>query len=189
MPTESFYQNYVQVVAGARLCLEKKLLMPTLILIYTLMDSYAWATSEKKSNDVRRRFEEWTDKWVLSQKTLLCTATELFAARCAVLHTLTSQAELTKSGKVRQVTYAWGTADSAQLQASLDALGKKNIVAIHVNDLFDAVCEAMAAVTEESRKDKTLEKRLKEAANLHFASMDKETVAQFLKRVHGASNV
>ena len=185
MPTESFFQNYVQVVAGVRLCLDKKLLMPALILIYTLMDSFAWATSDKKPNDVRATFESWTENWVLKQKTLPCTATELFAARCAVLHTLTSEAKLTKTGKARKVTYAWGNADSAQLQATINALGNKNVVAIHVNDLFDAVCEAMAAVMEECSRDTTLQKRLQEAAKLHFVSMDKETVTQFLGRVHG----
>lgn len=184
MPTEPFFQNYVQVVAGVRLCLEKKLLMPALILIYTLMDSFAWATSDKKSNDIRVTFESWTEKWVLNQKTLPCTATDLYAARCAVLHTLTSEAKLTKSGKACKVTYAWGNADSAQLQATISALGSRNVVAIHVNDLFDAVCEAMAAVMDECSKDTILEKRLQEAAKLHFVSMDKGTVAQFLKRVH-----
>jgi len=183
---KSFFQNYIQVVAGARLCLEKRLQMPTLVLIYTLIDTFAWATSDK-NKPVRNCFEEWVTRWVLKDGNFLCTATELYAARCAVLHTLTSKADLTRAGKAREVTYAWGTASTSDLQTATVALGFDTHVAVHIDELLEAVCEGMAAVVERSSTDPQLAERLNEAGALHFTGMEMGTVAKFLERVHGVA--
>ncbi len=187
MATETFYQNYTQVVAGVHLCLEKKLQMPALILIYTLIDTFAWVVFGEEEKSSRRRFERWAEKWVLSQGAISCSATELYAARCAVLHSLTSEAALTKSGEARQVAYAWGSASTAKLQTSIDAMRQKNIVALHIGELFEAVREGMAQVVEASATDALLRQRLEGAAAKHFVSMDNEKVDQFLERVHGTN--
>ncbi len=185
MPTPSFFQNYVQVVAAAQICLEKKLQMPALILIYTLMDTFAWAVYGADVKSSRKRFEAWTRKWVLSHAELSCTAADLYAARCAVLHTMTSEASLTESGEARRIAYAWGTATAEELQHAVSALGHENIVGVHIESLFAAVREAMARVVERSDQDTRLRKRLEHAASKHFASMEDEKVEEFLARVHG----
>lgn len=51
-----FLRNYVQVIQRAQNCLDQKLLIPSLILIYTLMDPFAWASSDKTPG-VRKHFE------------------------------------------------------------------------------------------------------------------------------------
>jgi hypothetical protein len=109
MPTPHFFQNYIQVVAAAQICLEKELQMPALILIYTLMDTFAWTVYGAEDKQVRKRFEIWTQEWVFGHVELGCTPTELYAARCAVLHTMTSDASLTDSDEARRIAYVWGT--------------------------------------------------------------------------------
>lgn len=189
MATETFYQNYTQVVAGVHLCLEKKLQMPALILVYTLMDTFSWVVFGGEEKSTRKRFERWTEKWILPQGSISCSATELYAARCAVLHSLTSEAALTQSGEARQVAYAWGTASAAKLQASINALRPKNLVAVHIEEIFAAVREGMAQVVEASKTDALLRHRLEEAAAKHFTSMENEKIDQFLEHVHGTSAV
>lgn len=168
-----------------QICLEKKLQMPALILIYTLMDTFAWAVYGADERSSRKRFEAWTRKWVLSRTDLGCTASDLYAARCAVLHTMTSEASLTESGEARRIAYAWGTATADSLQSAVSILGHKDLVCLHIEKLFSAVREGMANVIEEADTDSQLRKRLEEAASKHFASMEDETVGQFLTRVHG----
>lgn len=163
--------------------------MPALILIYTLMDTFAWACSDKTQGGVRAKFEAWVERWVISQGLLNCTATELYAARCGVLHTLTGYADLTKNPLVRKITYAWGTATTTALAESLSVLGRTDIVAVHVSDLFEGVRLAMANVTNEAENDPALMERLEEAAALHFSGLEIRTVAQFLEQVHGETNV
>jgi hypothetical protein len=160
MATETFHRNCTQVLATAHLCLERKLQMPALILIYTLIDTFAWVVSDKNEKSTRKRFESWVEKWILAHRPLPCSATELYAARCAVLHTLSSQTALTESGEARQVLHAWASADVAALQASINALGRTDVVALSIEELFDAVGLAMSLVMEASQTDIVLCDRL-----------------------------
>jgi hypothetical protein len=180
MPTQNFYRNYYQVVAGIESCLEQKLQMPALILLYTLMDTFAWVVFGGTEKSTRVRFERWVKVWLLPQGQFSCSPSDLYAARCAILHTLTSEAALTKTGEAREVIYSWGTASPAKLQASIDVLGRENYVAVHINDLFRATREAIAQALEKSDVDQELLARLQIAASKHFANMENEKVDRFL---------
>lgn len=184
MPTPAFFQNYIHAVAAIRLCIDKRLISPALILIYATMDSYAWAVSAKDPG-VKMRFEEFVRDWVLPNHPLHCTPTDLYAARCAILHTLTSESDLSRSGKAQRVLYAWGTGEVARLDSALQHLGAQDVVTLHVEDLANALFKAMVAVSEKAAVDDALEQRLREAAGQHYQNLETGTVAEFLKRVHG----
>jgi hypothetical protein len=161
MATETFHQNCAQVLATAHLCLERKLQMPALILIYTLIDTFAWVVSDNN------------EKWMLAHRPLPCSATELYAARCAVLHTLSSQTALTQSGEARQVAHAWASTDVARLQESINALGRKDVVALSIEELFEAVGAAMMLVMEASQTDAVLRERLEKASATVFSGAER----------------
>jgi len=180
MITISFMKNYLQVIQGIQICIDQKLLMPSLVLIYTLIDTLAWASSDK-STGVRSRFEAWVTEWLAS--VLPCTATELYAARCGILHTLTSKADLTTSGKVREIAYAWGTAKREDLQATINHIGDVSVVAVHLDELFQAVRTAMVDMLERAEVDPSLADCLDQAAAKHLVSEDSGMVAQYLKQV------
>lgn len=187
MSTLAFMRNYMQVIQGTQVCIDQKLLIPALILIYTVIDTLAWASSPDKKAPVRRRFEAWVIEWIGSR--FACSATELYAARCGILHTLTSKADLITSGNVREVVYAWGTATSQDLQATIDHLGKEKYVALHVSELFQAVREAMADMLEKAVSDASLSACLDEAASLHLVNEGPELVAAYLRNVRNGPSV
>jgi hypothetical protein len=172
MATQSFFRNYYQVVTAARYCVESNLLMPALILIYSLIDSLAWASADKASRNVRANFEDWVAKWVLPRGSLDCTSVDLYAARCALLHTLTADADLTKNGSAQRISYAFGTAKAASLRLMLDDLGEKDLRAVQVETLLAAVTEGMADFLEFADKDVALSSRLRDAASQHLVTVD-----------------
>jgi hypothetical protein len=147
--------------------------MPALILIYTLIDTFAWVVSDKSERSTRKRFENWVQKWMLAHRPLPCSATELYAARCAVLHTLSSQTALTQSGEARQVAHAWASTDVARLQDSINALGRNDVVALSIEELFEAVGAAMLLVMEASQTDAVLHQRLEKASATILAGAEK----------------
>jgi hypothetical protein len=171
-------ENYKQVVDGALACLSLRLQHPCLILIYTLIDSLAWACSDNKSGGVKKRFEQWVSIWL--NDSIQCTATEIYAARCAVLHTLTSKAELTKCENVREIAYAWGTCKAADLQEAIDRTGNQNLVAIHIDQLLVEVCNAMDRILYEAERDPSLKQNLQDAAKQHLVYDTRELVEQYL---------
>jgi hypothetical protein len=172
--------TYAQLVDGALACLSLRLQHPCLILIYTLIDSLAWASAEKDSTEVRSRFEQWVSLWILDS--LPCTATELFAARCVVLHSRPGEVELTHAGQLREIAYAWGTARVDDLQYAIDQTGKTDLVAVHIDQLLDDVCNAMDKILDESTRDLSLKQRLEDAAKQYLVNTPRQLVDQFLAK-------
>ena len=67
-----------------------KRLLPALILCYAVMDITA-SLQRKAGEGTRAAFERWINKYVLPREDILCSGTDLYAARCGILHTLTSR--------------------------------------------------------------------------------------------------
>jgi hypothetical protein len=181
MTTPAFYKNYIQILKAAELCLDQDLHMPSLILVFTLIDSFAWAASDKAEKQNRNKFESWLKSWVYPYSQLPCTPTELYAARCGVLHTLTSKADLNARKGIRQVAYAWGPAKLSTLQSSVEVINRPEIVGVHINELLNAVKEGIARTIEASETDPKLAGRLAQAASLHFSEMPRQTLEKLLE--------
>lgn len=185
MPTPAFFQNYIQVVSAIRLCIQKRLITPALILIYATIDSYAWAASDNEDASVRSRFEAFVRDWMLPNHPLPCGPTDLYGARCAILHTLTAYSDLSNSKKAKPILYAWGTANASSLGSVLEHTEIRDATCLHIEDLANALFDAMVAVSERAMTDSRLDARLKEAAGRHYTDLEKATVEEFLQRIHG----
>ena len=124
-------------------CLENKLYTPALALIYTMIDTMAWLSLEEEAVEVRRRdFERLVEQFLLPGSGLACTATELHAARCGILHTHTAQSRRTRAGSARELYYVWGKREEHELQALIIATGR-NACAVHVDKLHLALSKAI----------------------------------------------
>jgi hypothetical protein len=163
MSENSFYDNLIQLVSGIEVCLEKKLVRSALILIYAGIDAVAWLDS-MDTDATRSSFLVWVDNYLLKVKPLGCTALDLYAARCGLLHTLTPDSRLSSEGKVRQILYAWGVANAAELQRNIDITTKSSdYIAVHVSDLYEGLRDGILAFTKDIalnpvRKERTYTK-------------------------------
>src|SRR4051812_2144145 len=109
MSAQALAQNMMTLGAGIEACLEKKLQLPTLVLLYTAIDVAAWLSNDDPTARVGKRFMAWVDQYLLKAKPLPCTSADLYAARCGVVHTLTADSDLSDQGKARRICYAWGS--------------------------------------------------------------------------------
>lgn len=153
--------------------------MPALALIYTGVDVMA---SLQRSGDesVREAFIRWVDNYLLRARSLPCTALELFAARCGVLHTFTADSDLFYKGKVRRLLYAWGTARASDLAVTISKLGRDDGVAIHVDDLFWAFRIGLADYVDAVDQSPALRDRFAQGTDLWFTEVGLATIEQFL---------
>jgi len=180
MTSPAFNKNYEQIIRAAKICLDQDLHMPGLILVFTLIDSFAWAASDKADRANRQHFENWLGAWVYPYNQMQCTSTELYAARCAVLHTLTSEATLNVKKGVRQVVYTWGPAKLSILQGTVEAINRPEFVGVHINDLLDAVEAGIVRTIKAADADQNLSDRLTHAASLHYTEMPKDTLENLI---------
>ena len=176
---EPFHKNLGDMLLAAERCLRLQQHLPALVLIYALIDSLAWSAAERTQKSVRRRFEAWVTRWLMPHLAPVApgvTPTDLYAARCGVLHSLTGRSDLSQGGQAKQVMYAWGTADPKVLRAAIADSPMSNHVALHYDELFTALCRSVEVFLESANKDAALAERLEEAAGQHYLNIPVESV-------------
>jgi hypothetical protein len=173
--TEPHTKNLRDMLEAAEDAIVKRRHVPAMVLMYSLVDSLAWAGADRKAAPNLRRFETWAKRWLLPllpSSTPAITETDLYAARCGVLHTGTGVSDLYLSGKARRILYAWGTGEVGILEyaiASTDVL--KNHVALHYDDFFRAIRGALDNFLAAAENDPVLKSRLEEASSFQYVSI------------------
>src|ERR1700724_1775650 len=127
--------------------------IPCLVLLYSGIDVAA-SLEPNLGHGVGDRFKKWVDRYMLKSSSLKCTATDLFAARCAVVHTFTPESDLSKGGKARVMGYAFGTAELDKLNKASDITGQSRQVNVYARALIDAFYDGFRMYLAEVRADK-----------------------------------
>lgn len=129
-----------RLISAIELCLQNRLDPPGLILTYTTIDIMAWLDRDESHEDVQRSdFIRWVETYLLPDSGLPCTAIDLYAARCSLIHSYSAESKLSREGKASQIMYAWGSAQEQELQKLIDWEGSRNAKAVHVEKLFRAL--------------------------------------------------
>lgn len=125
---------------GIELCTSNKLILSTLVLVYSGMDTLASLDRAPEHAYVQRDdFQAWVTVYLLPDSGIAASALELYAARCSLLHTFGPYSKLADEGKARSISYAWGNAKVEDLQKEIDERGRKDLVAVHVGQLVESL--------------------------------------------------
>lgn len=172
---ENLFTSYCQLIQAADGCVHKLMVVPALVLIYTAIDSVSWIASEDPNELVGTRFKNWINTWMLKKGKLKCTAEELYAARCGVLHSLTPNSDLSEKKGVRKIAYAWGKAKHDELEESISALSMSDtIVSIHLESLFWAFREGFADYLDHVFSSEKEREMFLIKSGQHFANINME---------------
>lgn len=173
-------QSLIQLFSTIDSCVERKVQLPTLMLIYAGIDSLGWLAAEDAAAKVGERFTAWVDRFMLPERPLPCTATDLYSARCGILHTMTADSDLVNKGRAKRLFYAWGNADVSDLQMRLDRAYPGECVAVHINDLAHAIRLGAARMFDEADQDSELEARLIDRGGRYFVGLSTEFAPMML---------
>lgn len=183
MSNQKLHENLISLSKGVDVCINNKLIGPALILIYAAIDTVGWLDS----NDpfaTRDSFIGWTNRYLLSSNRLACTATDLYAARCGLLHTFTPNSKLSSDKKARRICYAWGDSRGEDLERAIDLTKTGNdYVAVKVEDLFEAWLDSIRTFTNELSSDETRNARVVAKATNFFSVLGSESVTELLDMV------
>lgn len=127
----------------------------TLILVYSGIDAMAHLTMPAgKAKVSRSDFVNWCDKYLCfrdagGKRTLSVPGFELYAARCAIVHSYGTEADLHKEGKVkRQIGY--GDEFLPEVATSPEVA---HLVMVSIRGLVDALSEGMVATLKDIASD------------------------------------
>jgi hypothetical protein len=136
--TPTLDKVFAQTREAADMLLERGLPLPTLILIYAMIDTLGWVDrpATKDSSD-RHDFMAWVNTFLLPAPGL-STAEDLYAARCGVLHSHSFESTMSKAGKAKRILYSHGKADHRILE-KLAANHSATDVALKIEALIAAL--------------------------------------------------
>ena len=174
------FNNMMLLTSGIEACMEKKAMIPALVLIYSAIDTTGWLDSTETFS-TRNDFIRWVDTYLLKAKQLKCSAIDLYAARCGLLHTFTADSQLSSSGTARVIWYAWGKAKVEDLQRAIDLKNKSNkLVAVHVNELYQAWLSGLELWGQDLDKDSNRSAKILTKAKKFFADLGIETMSEII---------
>ena len=175
----SFRHNMDDMLDSAEQCLAQHRLIPGLVLIYSNIDATAWASLPKSTASVRRNFEAWTTKWLLPHLHTYSpevSAVDLYAARCAALHSHTGTSDLSESGKAKQIYYAWGAGSTQVLRDRIASVNMSHLVVpVHISELLASLRASVRDMLQAANSDPDLSAELTEAAELHYGILNPPT--------------
>jgi hypothetical protein len=131
-------------------CIRSGFHLPALMLIYSTIDVMAWLDHDEEAKDVTRSdFLRWTETYLLPDSDLGCTAIDLYAARCAILHSYSAESRLSREGRAKTISYAWGTAKEETLRSAVARSSLRDKVqVVHINKLLKALKKGVAEFIE-----------------------------------------
>jgi len=105
-PLEKLGARIDQLFNATRACLDNDHLESAMILVYSGIDAFAWLNRPSNIEDVRRTdFEQWVDTYLLPDSGLNCSSSDLYAARCGLVHSNTSESRLNREDRAHKVFY------------------------------------------------------------------------------------
>ena len=131
------------LLRGIQCCIDVRCLVPALTLIYSAMDVVSALTRPKGAADTDKNvFQAWVSTYMSPLLTAVgCSAEDIYAARCGVVHTMTRRSQLSRTkAHVRTFVYYW--CDGPRPDPS--ALPAQGAFQICVEDLHEAFRQGLA---------------------------------------------
>lgn len=141
---EKFITNSL---TGLSLLYNAQLYGQMLVLLYSFIDSSGLLDAPPAQIEATgESFKNWVKKYMLSDPRINFSDVDLWSARCAVLHTFTSQSKLSNSGNARELQYYSGPKNSHEAKSFVAAAqsieGGKHIP-VHIEDTYLVFLEAL----------------------------------------------
>lgn len=155
---EVYQKNVNQLLNTIDSNFQSKAILPSLILVYSCMDIMAWlGRSESHQDSTRSDFKDWVRTYLLPSSSLGCKVNDLYAARCSIIHSYTSESTLSREGQAKKIFYTSGLASSKVLQKGIDnSIEKGNAIVVHIDTLINALKTAIERFNEGLSKNSSL---------------------------------
>lgn len=139
MTRQAFERGATELVEAIHVLSKNQLRLPAMLMLYAGIDIMASLDRPESSLEVKPTdFVKWSDTYLLPGAHLACSAEDLYAARCGLLHTYIAESRRSRKRKARQIWYAWGDASAEELEARIDGADVPPAVAVHADDLSAA---------------------------------------------------
>ncbi len=156
------------------LCVSNKYYNSALKLIYAAVDNLAYLATNHQTVH-KPDFISWIDELLLPTSDLSCTAEELYAQRCGLLHQNMAATNNLSSG-MKSILYTWGTAQPEKLLDHIDVSRRDLYRCISLESLQNAMYQGMIKFLGKVSESTTQKDRLLKRAEKYFTNIDDNTI-------------
>lgn len=129
----------------------------SVILLYSAIDSMAFLNMPVGQTDVTRQdFINWVDSYLQTNNGTKYPALDLYAARCAMLHTYGTQSAISRQGHAKQIFYKL-TSDGGHI---IDE--KHGMYGLELNDFINDFNRAVLNFLSDLESNENLRNRVSE---------------------------
>lgn len=161
---------FIDTINAIKLLYSNDLIGQTMILMFSTIDAVGLLNSPKaQKHATKDSFKAWVKKYMLRDNDLEYSSIDLWASRCATLHTFTTSSDLTNKGKAREILFY--SADPQSRKVSdfneyADSLINKKYVTANIELTVDAFCNGLKIFAREldakCQKNEVYLKRVRE---------------------------
>ena len=153
---------YGGIKKGIQMAVKNKCYGSAVILILSGIDSMAFLNMPASQTDVTRTdFIDWVDRYMKFPCKEKLTGSDLYGARCAMLHTYGVVSKMSRDGKCRMVGYMSEAVPEIRFNPTVD----KNLVIVSVpafaESFYKGIDEFLVNLFTNKEKAKVAEDRLK----------------------------
>ena len=160
MSQEAFNRVSGELSQTIRKLFEQGRTTPTFLLLYVSIDVLASLTRPIGRPDTDRSFfKDWVNEFMLPGSGLPCTADDIYAARCGLLHTFTAESRDARIGSARMINYVGDNDSPDEMQRSHDPACATNIF-VSTRAFVDAFFTAFSRFEQKVRSDRDLQTRV-----------------------------
>lgn len=106
---QAISEYFIDSIKAVGLLYSNKLIGQALILIFSTIDAVGLLNAPKsQKRSTQETFKSWVKKYMLNDPRVEYTARDLWASRCATLHTYTTSSDLSNSGKAKEILFYSG---------------------------------------------------------------------------------
>jgi hypothetical protein len=152
------------MLKGIQVCLDRECLVSAVTLMFSAVDALAALTRPVELTSTNGRvFQDWVDRFIKPEDSVGCSATDLWGARCGVLHLYSADSDLALERKAKRLVYQWKAGPLADADTPLP----EDAIVITVELLHRALKDAVHNFIVASEEDPTI----KETVAHHLLAM------------------
>ena len=167
----NLYQNSIQeLTKSIDECLKNKEIISLLILIYSTIDIMVWLSRDPHDAEATKEdFIRWAEEFMLPGSGLECSGENLYAARCAVLHSYAPAWGISQNNKAdgNTIAYTWNKMVKATPRIS-GAKQKSESISLPIENLCKALQNAIQRFNNSLIDNRTLFELVNERSNKFF---------------------
>jgi len=148
---KAFYNHMLQLLVSIEDCRSRQHILPCLVLLYSGID--VMASLERAGPDVEKKdFQRSVTSYLLAGHSFDCTADDLYAARCGIVHTFSAESRLSRDRKAKPVVYAWGDGKVESLMKVSTDIMREKYRFVHLDELIFGISRRNSAIFGRDRR-------------------------------------